>query len=269
MSTSYHGEIKGIHLATQFAVQTENPSIKHLRIMCDCRSAIQSVCSVEPHKCHHSLIQEIQKDSTLLFARGIKTKIVWVPGHADLDGNELADVNAKKAAKTTDNNLQEIPVTLNKVKRLTRGKLLTRWQRIWDRSETGRDLHQMRPKIPTKPYQSKWRKSLEKKYMRLCSGHYNLRAHMHKLKLSDTPMCECGQDREDASHVLMHCSRYQQQREVMIDNIERLYIRHNTPFHERHQPYHLCYPSKPRSQILINERRYQRGSGRFHCCHKL
>ena len=84
------------------------------------------------------------------------------------------------------------------------------------------------------PYQSKWRKSLEKKYMRLCSGHYNLRAHMHKLKLSDTPTCECGQDREDASHVLMHCSRYQQQREVMIDNIERLYIRHNTPFHERH-----------------------------------
>jgi len=34
----------------------------------------------------------------------------------------------------------------------------------------------------------------------------------HRTGLSDTPVCECGDDIESAEHFLLHCSRYQEAR---------------------------------------------------------
>ena len=104
---------------------------------------------------------------------------------------------------------------------------------MWYYSETARELYQYVPNVPDKPYRSIGRKSHEKKLLRLTSGHCNLRSHMHKLRLTESPVCECLLDRETPEHIMLHCSRYDSERDTLINRIEKIYISHGTPLHER------------------------------------
>ena len=63
----------------------------------------------------------------------------WVPGHKDFHPNEKADVNAKKAAKSTLNNMHELPKMLKKplpistavAHQMLKTRLLNRWTHHW------------------------------------------------------------------------------------------------------------------------------------------
>jgi len=39
-----------------------------------------------------------------------------------------------------------------------------------------------------------------------------MKANAYRTGLSDTPVCECGNDRESAEHYLLHCTRYHKDR---------------------------------------------------------
>ena len=44
---------------------------------------------------------------------------------------------------------------------------------------------------------------------------------------------ECGKDRETINHYLMNCTLLNTEHTIMIDTIERVFIRENTPLHSR------------------------------------
>ncbi|BFZ23199.1 hypothetical protein BsWGS_26238 [Bradybaena similaris] len=48
--------------------------------------------------------------------------------------------------------------------------------------------------------------------LRLRTGHNRLNKHMHRLHLTVSPMCACGQDEQTAAHVLQICPLYDHQR---------------------------------------------------------
>ncbi|EUC60730.1 reverse transcriptase from transposon X-element protein, putative [Rhizoctonia solani AG-3 Rhs1AP] len=48
---------------------------------------------------------------------------------------------------------------------------------------------------------------------RLTTGHVQLRQHLHRLQLVDSPGCEhCGREHESVSHFLLRCPRYANER---------------------------------------------------------
>ena len=57
---------------------------------------------------HHSIMELCKKHM------GLKVKIKWVPGHKGVEGNEMADEQAKKAITEGSRTMDELPKLLRK-----------------------------------------------------------------------------------------------------------------------------------------------------------
>jgi len=47
----------------------------------------------------------------------------------------------------------------------------------------------------------------------------SLRAHQHRMRLSDTNVCDCEQGIEDVHHFLFECTRYRAARKILLQTI--------------------------------------------------
>ena len=56
-------------------------------------------------------------------------------------------------------------------------------------------------------------------YCRLLLHDTMLPDDSYRTGMSDTPVCECGLDRESAEHFLLHCNRFQEARNRLKDTI--------------------------------------------------
>ena len=146
----------------------------------------------------------------------------------------MADREAKKAANlavnTSTNNL-----SITTVKGLIKKHIKEKWKRMEhfrNRKESSHS-HNYIPKVNLKRYLSTHNRKIESTYLRLIAGHSRLKDHMHLLKLSETPCCDCGPFRETPDHVLMDCTKYISHRDNMLSDIESTYTVHNTPPWER------------------------------------
>ena len=101
------------------------------------------------------------------------------------------------------------------------------------RKTSGRTLHDIVPTIKRRKL-SHLQRSTETKFNWLRSGFSRLNDHLYRHgQLAESPQCECNQDVEDTKHFLLDCTRYEEERDVMIEAIERTYIRQNIPQYDR------------------------------------
>ncbi len=235
-STSYHGELKGILLALDHVSNAMIPRhITSLVILSDCKSAIQAASSNTPKDSHIQLTSEIHGAARSLSAKGIHTTIKWVPGHAGIHGNELADQAAKKGAteaKSTEDPITE-PLTMSTAKKIVSKGTRDRWQSQWDKCSKAQALHEFRPHIPTSGYQSITNRNTEKRLFRLKSGYTHLNSELFKYGYVDSPTCPCGLEEETVPHLLLSCPHYTEARDAMVTKIETGYIKTNTEPHLR------------------------------------
>ena len=56
-------------------------------------------------------------------------------------------------------------------------------------------------------------------YNRLLLNDTSLRAHQHRIGLSDTNVCDCEQGIEDVHHFLFECTRYRAARKILLQTI--------------------------------------------------
>ena len=109
----------------------------------------------------------------------------------------------------------------------------TRWQKAWDRTTVAHNLHSKQPTIPRTRYKSTQQRKAKTRMIRIKSSHNRLKTHLIKCKLADSPSCQCGFETQNEGHLLLHCPLGSIQRAVLIDKVENIYIRHNTPPQER------------------------------------
>jgi len=50
-----------------------------------------------------------------------------------------------------------------------------------------------------------------------------LKSDSYRTGTAESPMCECGQDKESVPHILLHCGRFVEARYEMEDAIEDIY----------------------------------------------
>ncbi|GFY20869.1 RNase H domain-containing protein [Trichonephila clavipes] len=116
----------------------------------DSLSALQSIVSL------HSSSHPILVDITYALANHLKKKDIrfcWIPGHAGITGNELADTAARSATGSSE----RFPIPHSDPKACFRQKLQSVWQSHWDQ-KTENKLHSVMPALaPTVPSSSNLR----------------------------------------------------------------------------------------------------------------
>ena len=91
---------------------------------------------------------DIQQSLNILEESGVHVKIQWSPGHANIQGNEIADMLAKEAAKEAEEMTDDAGIaTQSDVRSAARESVEIKWQRRWEVSVKGRNLFMYRPTV--------------------------------------------------------------------------------------------------------------------------
>ncbi|XP_067676368.1 uncharacterized protein [Haliotis asinina] len=141
----YTAELEAIHHALRYC---RNLHERRVVILSDSLSAIQSLAtkhsSSRPDTIHEILVliqklrQENEKEVTLC----------WIPSHVGIPGNERADKLARQALEL--NVSLEHPYSKSEIRSMIQNSITSKWQRLWDTSDKGRWLHQLRPSVKGK-----------------------------------------------------------------------------------------------------------------------
>ncbi|XP_063442764.1 ribonuclease H-like [Mytilus trossulus] len=141
-------ELIAILMVLEYCI-TENiyNAIQRIKIFSDSQSAVGLLTLNWAPNSYISVIREIKENIEHLRQKGLNVIVSWTPGHANIAGNDEADILAKTAAEEA----KELPpennvITLQDVKQAAYKSTGNKWQRRWEISERGRDLYE---KIPT------------------------------------------------------------------------------------------------------------------------
>ena len=239
-SSSFHGELDAISLALSYCDEfcsSMDDRYDTVHIFTDCKAALQTVINGSMSN-YVSLVIAIHQAIRSLLDKGVSTELSWIPGHADLKPNELADSAAKDAARQASgwNNMQDnSTLSFSEIKKEIRINSIRTWQRRWDRQEEARHTFSIIPKVSLNRDLFGVNRKFETTINRLVSGHSLLEEHASRMKIPScpTPLCSCGTDTGTVEHYLLHCPQHTDQRHKLIATMERFYQRENVKFHLR------------------------------------
>ncbi|GFR21153.1 RNase H domain-containing protein [Trichonephila clavata] len=183
---------------------------KKFIIYTDSLSALQSIVSL------HSSSHPILVDITYALANHLKKKDIrfcWIPGHAGITGNELADIAARSATGSSE----RFPIPHFDLKACFRQKLQSVWQSNWDQ-QTENKLDSFMPVLaPTVPSSSNRLEQVI--WTRLRLGHTRL-THRHLLFGEPPPYCEVYNVLLSVKHILCDCPHSNHLRHRLFNSVD-------------------------------------------------
>lgn len=221
---SFVAELYGIRQALYYLNEQEIPSVT---IYTDSKSAVQAISNFKWEA--SPAVPEIINQIINLNSSGTQVTLMWIPSHAGIPGNEIADQLAtefhKNGKRTWENTIQnkiDINQTINHVKskynNITFKKLKTQTNNmaVTQRNETG-----------ILPWHINKKRNIQTAMLRLHSGHNKLNHFMSRLDPEIPDECPHGcPEQEDATHILLYCQEYSEAR----DRLERKLFPLNIPF---------------------------------------
>ncbi|KDN39715.1 hypothetical protein RSAG8_08633, partial [Rhizoctonia solani AG-8 WAC10335] len=216
-------EVAGILLATHLvAHKQEDTIVKDVMIYTDSQAAITCIhghtkgASRELLKETRKAIRRIKKGSG-----GTEVNLRWCPGHTGVLGNETADVEAARAARGTHYAPHLIPhfladyrpptnPTTHKLAMKDKSRELA--ETHWTSSDAGTKFATRFPNLHPRHFLGHSKgltRSRATLLFRLITRHVQLKQHLHRLQLVNSPKCEhCGTESETVSHYLLRCPHY-------------------------------------------------------------
>ncbi|XP_023219040.1 uncharacterized protein LOC111621190 [Centruroides sculpturatus] len=149
--------------------------------------------------------------------RKITINLNWIKGHANIQGNERADLLARTATKGTNICYYNYtPVTW--LKKKIREHIWYRWQKRWDEGTTGRITHDY---IPDVQHRNKNRFFLPNfNTTQLLTGHGNFRNYLKRFLKKTDGICQCLlQEADTPEHIIYLCPNFRNQRKTLIDRV--------------------------------------------------
>ncbi|GFR04982.1 putative RNA-directed DNA polymerase from transposon X-element [Trichonephila clavata] len=203
----YTAELHALRIAIEHISLSRG---KKFIIYTDSLPALQSIVSL------HSSSHPILADITYALTNHLKKKDIrfcWIPGHAGITGNELADTAARSATGSSE----RFPIPHSDLKACFRQKLQSVWQSNWDQ-QTENKLHSVMPVLaPTVPSSSNRREQVI--WTRLRLGHTRL-THRHLLFGEPPPYCEICNVPLSVKHILCDCPHSNHLRHRLFNSVD-------------------------------------------------
>ena len=135
-------------------------------------------------------------------------KLIWVPSHSGVEGNERADRKAllgRTTGQHINNKLHYLDI-LNTIK----NSIWSNWTRIFQEVSTHKGYkYSLLQNSPLKTPWFKNEKFIKRKFItylcRMRTGHCLTPVHLHKIGIKEDPLCSCG-ERGDLNHITLGCN---------------------------------------------------------------
>ncbi len=180
-------------------------------VFTDCKAALQRWRKVQKG-CKWLIDEEILKLNERLRKQGKRVKLVWIPGHMGIKGNEEVDSEVKKITNKPGNEKKEEERSKTTVKTEIRKK----WNDQWVKEKVGslKNFVPRQDKIDEKIHLV--RAKLSNQENRILTWTKTaclpLNERLYKMNRVESAECKCGTGIEDREHFFMKCPIYSIQR---------------------------------------------------------
>ena len=223
LSNNVHGEIFAIKLAcSNIATIIRKDQHKSINIFCDCQAAILVISNMEKSDNYSELIRDIQTSLfELQYKYHLDINIFWVPGHAEIPQNEMADHLAKVGAKHASTSAVNHSITMSEAYKAIKDITLSKWNKRWSlkRNNSVYKTKVLDPTMSIIEVLTNISPILQKQSIRMRLDHTNLPVHKARFIDNIDTLCNACQKQCDVQHVLVECSDYLNNRQFLFDQM--------------------------------------------------
>ena len=207
----FDAELAGVSYACTIfkSLLRGNAKFKQAWIFLDNTAAIRRTQSLHPGPGQQTAIL-VHNTAHSLSRLGIELHIAWVPGHEDVEGNEIADVLAKEG---TEKPPAQQKISFAHLRRLVKQQAFMDWMESWRTGKKGASYHgKPLKKVDGRIATLHKREAARIIHMRTGHGYFN--SYLARIPNSnvESPACPCGSRKQTAEHLLLYCKRYNRQR---------------------------------------------------------
>ncbi|KAG2113217.1 uncharacterized protein F5147DRAFT_771067 [Suillus discolor] len=233
----YEGEVVGMILAVKLfeaELKSRGGGNRTMALGVDNQAAIKALLLFWS-KCSHYLINKFHDNLRSLLPNVSDGKLIiqWAAGHIGITGNEIADEQAKKAARgeTSDTHLLPtslhlptntpliLPTSKSTIKQSFRTMINEEAKTILKCSPCYDRFKEIDPSFLSNQFVKianefpRWHTAL---LVQLHTGHAPLNKHLFKIARVPSPMCPaCEESEESVHHFLLSCPAYTRQRAIL------------------------------------------------------
>ncbi|CAK9799177.1 hypothetical protein ANTPLA_LOCUS1919 [Anthophora plagiata] len=161
-----------------------------------------------------------------------KPKFMWVPAHTGLTDNEEVDKIAKDVAKDATTiphhlywKLPAADIRISMAEQMW-DDAIAAWRRKADTghcNSTGTKYFSTYFQNKKKPWFDgiKLPRNIITWVCRARANHHNLGESLHKINLTNSPMCQCGTNKHNFNHILWQCTLLEQHRKQLTNDLRR------------------------------------------------
>ena len=171
------------------------------------------------------LIKRLSLLEDSLSVMNVSVKIAWIPGHQGIQLNDSADRLAKDTAYNIYIGRVYAPslITYQDAVKIAGDISLKAWQRKWNQDCSGYYTRSLIPEVGRTVLFPDSR-NIGISYLRLLLHDTMLLDDSHRTGKADSPVCECGLERETAEHFLLRCPRFHEARNNLRDTVNDISV---------------------------------------------